>query len=256
MEIKLNENERIDDLEIKGMKIIQNKNGFCFGIDSVLLSDFAKEIKNGAKCVDLGTGTGILGILLCAKTNLSQIIGIEIQEEVAEMANRSIILNNLESKFKIININLKEIKNNKINYLEKNSFDYIITNPPYKKLNTGKINENEKKLISRHEITASLDDFIEVANYLLKDKGTIFMVHRPERLADILEKMRKEKIEPKEIKFVYPKINEEPNLILIKGVKNAKPFLKINKPLYIYNEDGSYTDEILNIYNKKREDLK
>lgn len=256
MEIKLNENERIDDLEIKGMKIIQNKNGFCFGIDSVLLSDFAKEIKNGAKCVDLGTGTGILGILLCAKTNLSQIIGIEIQEEVAEMANRSIILNNLENKFKIININLKEIKNNKINYLEKNSFDYIITNPPYKKLNTGKINENEKKIISRHEITASLDDFIEVANYLLKDKGTIFMVHRPERLADILEKMRKEKIEPKEIKFVYPKINEEPNLILIKGVKNAKPFLKINKPLYIYNEDGSYTDEILKIYNKKREDLK
>ena len=256
MEIKLNENERIDDLEIKGMKIIQNKNGFCFGMDSVLLSDFAKKIKNGAKCVDLGTGTGILGILLCAKTNLSQIIGIEIQEEVAEMANRSIILNNLENKFKIININLKEIKNNKINYLEKNSFDYIITNPPYKKLNTGKINENEKKLISRHEITASLDDFIEVANYLLKDKGTIFMVHRPERLADILEKMRKEKIEPKEIKFVYPKINEEPNLILIKGVKNAKPFLKINKPLYIYNEDGSYTDEILKIYNKKREDLK
>lgn len=256
MKIKLNENERIDDLEIKGMKIIQNKNGFCFGIDSVLLSDFAKEIKNGAKCVDLGTGTGILGILLCAKTNLSQIIGIEIQEEVAEMANRSIILNNLENKFKIININLKEIKNNKINYLEKNSFDYIITNPPYKKLNTGKINENEKKLISRHEITANLDDFIEVANYLLKDKGTIFMVHRPERLADIIEKMRKEKIEPKEIKFVYPKVNEKPNLILIKGVKNAKPFLKINKPLYIYNEDGSYTDEILKIYNKKREDLK
>ena len=256
MKIKLNENERIDDLEIKGMKIIQNKNGFCFGIDSVLLSDFAKEIKNGAKCVDLGTGTGILGILLCAKTNLSQIIGIEIQEEVAEMAHRSIILNNLENKFKIININLKEIKNNKINYLEKNSFDYIITNPPYKKLNTGKINENEKKLISRHEITANLDDFIEVANYLLKDKGTIFMVHRPERLADIIEKMRKEKIEPKEIKFVYPKVNEEPNLILIKGVKNAKPFLKINKPLYIYNEDGSYTDEILKIYNKKREDLK
>lgn len=256
MKIKLNENERIDDLEIKGMKIIQNKNGFCFGIDSVLLSDFAKEIKNGAKCADLGTGTGILGILLCAKTNLSQIIGIEIQEEVAEMANRSIILNNLENKFKIININLKEIKNNKINYLEKNSFDYIITNPPYKKLNTGKINENEKKLISRHEITASLDDFIEVANYLLKDKGTIFMVHRPERLVDILEKMRKEKIEPKEIKFVYPKINEEPNLVLIKGIKNAKPFLKINKPLYIYNEDGSYTDDILKIYNKKREDLK
>lgn len=260
MNIELNEDERIDDLEIKNMKIIQNKNGFCFGIDSVLLSDFAKEIKDNSRCIDLGTGTGILGILLCAKTNLSEIIGIEIQKDVAEMAKRSIELNKLEKKFKVINMDLKEIKNNKkINNLnnnlkinlEKNSFDYVITNPPYKKINTGKINENEKKLISRHELTANLNDFIETASFLLKDKGTIFMVHRPERLVDILEKMRKEKIEPKEIRFVYPKINKESNLILIKGIKNAKPFLKINKPLYVYNEDGSYTDEILKIYNKK-----
>lgn len=270
MEIQLNENERIDDLEIKNMKIIQNKNGFCFGIDSVLLSDFAKEIKDNARVIDLGTGTGILGILLCAKTNLKEILGIEIQEEVAEMAQRSILLNGLENKFKILNINIKEIKNieNKLNdkkiennqiinnkknteiILEKNSFDYVITNPPYKKINTGKINENEKKLISRHELTASLDDFIETANFLLKDKGSLFMVHRPDRLVDILEKMRIEKIEPKEIKFVYPKINEKPNLILIKGVKNAKPFLKVDKPLYVYDEKGNYTEEILKIYQK------
>ena len=282
MDIELKADERIDDIEIKNMKIIQNKNGFCFGIDSVLLSDFAKEIKTGSRVVDLGTGTGILGILLCAKTNLSEIIGIEIQPEVAEMATRSIKLNNLENKFKILNINIKEIINNKlnnkiikktnenkneeennnlINYknkkinteinLEKNSFDYVISNPPYKKINTGKINENEKKLISRHELTANLNDFIETANYLLKDKGTLFMVHRPERLADILEKMRKEKIEPKEITFVYPKINKEPNLILIKGIKNGGAFLKINKPLYVYDENGNYTDEILKIYGKK-----
>lgn len=252
MEIQLNENERIDDLEIKNMKIIQNKDGFCFGIDSVLLSDFAKEIKDNSRVVDLGTGTGILGILLCAKTNLKEILGIEIQEEVAEMAQRSILLNGLENKFKILNINIKEIKNienkNKLN--KKNSFDYVITNPPYKKINTGKINENEKKLISRHELTASLDDFIETASFLLKDKGSLFMVHRPDRLVDILEKMRIEKIEPKEIKFVYPKINEKPNLILIKGVKNAKPFLKVDKPLYVYDEKGNYTEEILKIYQK------
>ena len=287
MEMNLNQDERIDDLEINNMKIIQNKNGFCFGIDSVLLSDFAKEIKKNSRVVDLGTGTGILGILLCAKTKLSEMIGIEVQENVAEMAQRSIILNKLENKFKIININIKEIKNNqnklinkkisknnieknkienKLNIknnelnneekikidLEKNSFDYVVTNPPYKKLNTGKINENNIKLISRHEITANLDDFIETASFLLKDKGTLFMVHRPERLADILEKMRKEKIEPKEIRFVFPKINEEPNLMLIKGVKNARPFLKINKPLYVYNEDGNYTDEILKIYGKNK----
>lgn len=258
MKIKLNEDERIDDLEIKNMKIIQNKNGFCFGIDSVLLSDFAKEIKDNSRCIDLGTGTGILGILLCAKTKLSEIIGIEIQKEVAEMAQRSIELNKLEKKFKIINMDLKEIinkkNNNKINNLknnlEKNSFDYVVTNPPYKKINTGKINENKKQLISRHEVAANLNDFIETASYLLKDKGTIFMVHRPDRLVDILEKMRKEKIEPKEIKFVYPKIKKEPNLILIKGIKNARPFLKVNKPIYIYNEDGNYTEEILKIYNK------
>lgn len=275
MKIELKENERIDDLEIKNMKIIQNKNGFCFGIDSVLLSDFAKEIKNNTKVVDLGTGTGILGILLCAKTNLKEIVGIEIQEEVAQMAQRSILLNGLENKFKILNINIKEILNqenkihnekiennqninNKLNIknaeiiLEKNSFDYVITNPPYKKINTGKINENEKKLISRHELTANLSDFIETAKFLLKDKGTLFMVHRPDRLVDILEKMRQEKIEPKELRFVYPKINEEPNLILIKGVKNAKPFLKINKPLYVYDEQGNYTKEILEIYQKNK----
>ena len=276
MDVKLKPDERIDDLEIKNMKIIQNKNGFCFGIDSVLLSDFAKEIKNNSRVIDLGTGTGILGILLCAKTNLSEIIGVEIQPEVAEMAERSIKLNNLENKFKILNINIKEINNkkNKLNdkilenkklnedgnkieinskkiNLEKNSFDYVISNPPYKKINTGKINENEKKLISRHELTANLNDFIETANYLLKDKGTLFMVHRPERLVDILEKMRKEKIEPKEITFVYPKINKEPNLILIKGIKNANEFLKINKPLYVYDEQGNYTEEILKIYGKK-----
>ena len=248
MEIRLKENERIDDLEIKNMKIIQNKDGFCFGIDSVLLSDFAKEIKDNSKVVDLGTGTGILGILLCAKTNLKEILGVEIQEEVANMAQRSIELNNLKNRFKILNDNIKNIEKNNINL--KNNFDYVVTNPPYKKLNTGKINENEKKLISRHELTANLDDFIKTASFLLKDKGTLFMVHRPERLVDILEKMRKEKIEPKELKFIYPKINKEPNLILIKGVKNANPFLKIDKPLYVYNEDGNYTDDILKIYGK------
>jgi len=248
--IKLKKDERIDDLGINNMKIIQNKNGFCFGIDSVLLSDFAKNIKEGAKCVDLGTGTGILGILLCAKTKLKEIIGLEIQEDVAEMAGRSIKLNNLENKFKILNINIKKIIEE--NILEKNSFDAVITNPPYKKLNTGKINEEEKKIISRHEITANLFDFINTANYLLKDKGSLYMVHRPDRLADIIEIMRNQKIEPKEITFVYPQKNKEPNLILIKGVKNAKPFLKINKPLFVYDESGNYTDEILEIYSRTK----
>ena len=247
MIIKLEENERFDDLEYKNLKIIQKKDGFCFGIDSILLSDFSKNIKENSKVLDLGTGTGIIATLLCGKTKLKKIIGIEIQKEIADMAKRSIKLNKLENKFEIFNeniINLEKI-------FEKNSIDAIVTNPPYKKKNSGIINENEKKLISRHEITATLEDFIKISQKLLKNNGEFYMVHRPERLVDIFEIMRKYKIEPKIIRFVHSNINKESKLVLIKGVKNAKPFLKIEKNLYIYNENGNYSDEILKIYNKK-----
>lgn len=246
MQIELKENERIDDLEFKGLKIIQNKYGFCFGMDSVLLSDFAKEIKKESKIADLGTGTGILGILLCGKTQNTKIVGVEIQKDVAEMAQRSVKLNDLQDRFTVI---CEDIKNLKGKY-EVGSFDAVVTNPPYKKQGTGGINEQETKLISRHEISANLEDFILVASYLLKDKGSIYMVHRPERLVDILVTLRKYKLEPKILKLVYPNHGKEPNLILIKATKNAKPFLKLEKPLYVYNEDGNYTEEILNIYNK------
>lgn len=247
MEIELKENERIDDLEFKHLKIIQNKDGFCFGIDSILLADFAKKIKKGANVLDLGTGTGIISILLCGKTDLYNITGVEIQKEDAEMANRSSKLNNLENKFKVLNENILNLK---IIY-EKQSFDVIVSNPPYKEKGTGIINENEKKIISRHEITATLEDFIQVSSNLLKDKGEFYMVHRPERLVDILALMRKNKIEPKILKMVYSNFKKEPKLVLIKGIKNAKPFLKIEKNLYIYDNDGKYTDDILRIYNKK-----
>ena len=246
MEIKLEKNERIDDLEFKNLKVIQNKNGFCFGMDAVLLSDFAKNIKRNAIVLDLGTGTGIIPILLCGKTELKKVIGVEIQEEVAKMAKKSILLNNLENRFEILNCNIKEL--NKI--YENQIFDVIVTNPPYKKQDSGIINENEKKLISRHEITANLEDFIKISKDLLKDKGELYMVHRPERLVDILELMRKYKIEPKELKMVCPNKNKEPNLVLIKGVKNAKPFLKVEKNLYVYDTENNYTKEILEIYNK------
>jgi tRNA1Val (adenine37-N6)-methyltransferase len=247
MNIELKENERIDDLEFKNLKIIQNKEGFCFGIDSVILSDFAKNIKKGARVLDLGTGTGIISILLCGKTDLSNVIGVEIQKEVAEMADRSCKLNDLKNRFKVNNENILNLKN----IYDKQSFDVIVTNPPYKEKDKGIINENEKKIISRHEITATLEDFIKVSSDLLKDKGELYMVHRPERLVDILYLLRKNKIEPKILKMVYSNMNKEPKLILIKGIKNAKPFLKIENNLYIYDENGNYTDDILKIYNKK-----
>lgn len=246
MKITLKENERIDDLEINNLKIIQNTNGFCFGMDSVLLSDFAKEINN-SKVIDLGTGTGILPILLSAKTKNTKFVGVEIQQEVAEMANRSVYLNNLQNRIEIINDNIKNLKNK----YSTCTFDAVISNPPYKKEGTGMKNVQENKLISRHEITANLEDFIEVSKYLLKDKGSLYLVHRPERLVDILYTLRRNKIEPKKIKMIFPHINDEPNLVLIKAVKNAKPFLKIEKPLYIYKNDGIYTQQVLEIYQKE-----
>lgn len=247
MEVQLNKNEKIEDLQFKELKIIQNKKGFCFGIDSVLLSDFAKEIKKDARVLDLGTGTGIIATLLCGKTKLKEIIGIEKQKEVYEMAQKSIKLNQLENKFKIINediINIDKI-------LEKNSYDAIVTNPPYKKKGTGIQNEEEKKIIARHETTATLQDFIKISKDLLKDKGEFYMVHRPDRLVDILHIMRQYKIEPKILRFVYSDPKSEPKLILIKGIKNAKPFLKVLNNLYIYNENEEYTEEINKIYHRK-----
>lgn len=243
----LRENERIDDLEINNLKIIQRNDGFCFGIDSVLLSDFAKNIKNNSNVLDFGTGTGILGFLLIAKTKIKKVIGIEVQQEIADMASRSIKLNNLEEKFEILNSNIKDLdKKLKIDY-----YDAIITNPPYKKPDSGLQNDNEIKLISRHEVKANLSDFIKMSFKLLKDKGTLYMVHRPERLVDIISEMRLNKLETKRIRFVYSNKKSDAKLVLIEAVKNGKSFVKIEKPLYVYNEDETYTDEILEIYNKK-----
>lgn len=180
-------------MEFKNLKIIQNKDGFCFGIDSILLTDFAKNIKQNSKVIDLGTGTGIIPILLYGKTKNTKFVGVEIQPEVAEMANRSVKLNFIENNIEILNTNILELSK----IYNRGSFDVVTTNPPYKKINTGVINENNKKLISRHEITASLEDFIRTASFLLKDLGEFYMVHRPDRLVDIFYEMRKNKIEPK-----------------------------------------------------------
>lgn len=246
MEIK--KDERIDDLGIKSLKIIQNKKWFCFGIDSVLLANFAKNIKKDSYVLDLGTGSGIMPTLLCGKTELKKVVGIEIQKDVCDMAKRSIELNKINEKFEIICDSILNLNK----YFEKQTFDVVITNPPYKKKNTGIINPDEPKMIARHEITANLEDFIRVAKDLLKDKGEFYMVHRPERLVDIFELMRKYKIEPKEIRFIFSNKNEEPKMVMIKGVKNAKSFLKIYPNLYIYEEDGKYTEEIKNIYELEK----
>ena len=243
MELKVD--ERIDDLELNNLKIIQNKNWFCYGVDSVLLSDFAKEIHTGSNILDLGSGNGILELLLSAKVKNSKITGIEVQEEIYEMAKRSVELNKLEDRINFENNNIKEI-----NF--ENKFDAVVTNPPYKKIGTGMKNESQNKIISRHEVLANLEDFIKIASENLKDLGTMYMVNRPERLADIFEYSRKYRLEPKELRIVYSRPSSNPKLILIKCVKYANKYLKLREPLYIYNENGEYSDEIYKIYGKEK----
>ncbi len=241
--MELKENERIDDLQLNNLKIIQNSDWFCFGIDSILLSGFATEIHNSSKIIDLGTGTGILPILLSEKIKKSEIVGVEVQKEVADMAKRSIELNNLESRIEIINKNIKELE-------YKEEFDAVVTNPPYKEKDTGLINSNKVKLISRHEVEGELEDFIKVSSKVLKNKGNMYMVNRPERIVDIFEYCRIYKLEPKEMRMVYSKVKSKPTLVLIKATKNANKYLKVKEPLYIYDEEGNYTEEVLKIYNK------
>jgi tRNA1Val (adenine37-N6)-methyltransferase len=242
--MQLKENEKIDIVPGSEFKIIQNRDKFSYGTDAIFLSHFAK-VKGTV--VDLGTGTGIIPLRLLAKGNVDIIYGVEIQDEVAEMAKRSIELNNLEDKIKILNLDLKKLE------FGKDTIDVVTTNPPYMKLGGAIINSDENFAISRHEIACTLEDIISVSEYLLKPLGKFYMVHRPDRLVDIMYLLRKYNIEPKYIRFVQPKINKKPNLILIEGIKFGKPDLKFYDPLIVYNEDGSYTDEIYDIYGRDKE---
>ncbi len=245
-DILLKENEKIEDLQCKGLRIIQNKKWFCFGMDAVLLANYC-ELKKGSKVIDLGTGTGIIPLILYAKKDISLAIGVEIQPEVAEMADRSIKLNNLEDKIKILNIDLKEITN----HLEPYSFDAVVSNPPYKLYNSGIKNPSDQKAISRHEVMCTLEDVIKNASKLLKQYGKFYMIHRPDRLVDIMCLLREYKLEPKKIRFIHPKVNEKPNMVIIQASKNGNKELKFDPPLYVYDENGSFSPEIHTIYNEE-----
>ena len=238
--------ERIDDLEFNGLKIIQSPSCFCFGIDAVLLSDFAKDIKKNSVVADLCSGNGIVSILLSGKCEANKFYAVEIQQNIANMAARSVELNNLQDKIEVLNTDLKLLPNT----FENGSFDAIVCNPPYMKANSGLVNDCEEKIIARHEVMCSLEDVISVSAKLLKNSGTFYMVHRPDRLVDIISLLRKYRLEPKVLQLVQPFADKAPNLLLIKVVKNAKSFLKMSKPLVVYNSDGSYTEDILKIYNK------
>nr|MBQ8252603.1 tRNA1(Val) (adenine(37)-N6)-methyltransferase [Lachnospiraceae bacterium] len=243
MTIKLLPNERLDDLGRKGYKIIQNPEKFCFGIDAVLLSEFSK-VKSGKKVLDLGTGTGILPILLEAKTGASHLTGLEIQEESADMARRSVICNGLEDKISIVTGDIKEAGS----LFGAASFDVITCNPPYMIGGHGLQNPSEAKMIARHEILCTFEDVARETAYMLKEGGNFYLVHRPFRLAEIISILVRYRLEPKRIRFVHPYIDKEPNMVLIEARKGGNARVTIERPLIIYKEKGVYSDEVLEVY--------
>lgn len=237
------ENERWDDLMRCGYQIIQNPDYFCFGMDAVLLSGFAR-VSEGETVLDLGTGNGIIPILLAAKTEGKQFIGLEIQKALLDMAKRSVIFNKLENRVSFVCGDIKEISNS----FSPAKFDVVTTNPPYMMAEHGIKNENPSISIARHEIKCNLEDIIRASSYALKPKGRLYMVHRPFRLVEIFATMQKFQIEPKKMRLIYPYKDKEPNMVLIEGIKGAKSRISVESPLIVYEEKKKYTKEIIDIY--------
>ena len=239
----LKEHERLDDLHRNGYRIIQNEKAFCFGMDAVLLSGYA-VVREGERAADLGTGTGIIPILLEAKTGGEHFTGLEIQAEMADMARRSVALNHLEEKIDIVCGDIKEASQ----IFGAASFDVVTTNPPYMNDAHGLQNPDPVKAIARHQVLCTLEDVVREGAKLLVPGGRFYMVHRPHRLVEIINTMTSFKLEPKRIKFVHPFVDKEANMVLIEGIKGGKSMIKVEKPIIVYKEQGVYTDEIYDIY--------
>ncbi|MCR5691688.1 MAG: tRNA1(Val) (adenine(37)-N6)-methyltransferase [Eubacterium sp.] len=235
--------ERLDDLQRDGLCLIQNPSWFCFGIDAVLLSHFA-ETKEGDLCLDLGTGNGIVPTLLYGRNPGGRFRGLEIQEDVADMARRSVEWNDIGHAVEILTGDIREA----CQIFPKASFDVVTSNPPYMTESHGLVGDQNHKAIARHEIMCKLEDLIREATGLLKPGGHFFMVHRPFRLAEIFDLMRKYKLEPKRMRLVCPYVDKEPNLVLVEGVRGGRARLKVEAPLIVYQEGGQYTEEIRKIY--------
>ena len=234
MTSELRPGERLDDLQIGGLELIQDPKKFCFGVDAVFLSDFVR-IRPGENVLDLGTGNGIIPVLLSAKTEARHITGLEIQADTAEMARRSVAHNHLEDRIDIVTGDIKEAAE----LFKPAFFDVITTNPPYMLADHGMRNPDDAKAIARHEVLCSLDDILRESMRLMQDKSRFYMIHRPFRLTEIMIKMHQYKIEPKRIRFVYPYIDKEPAMVLIEGVRGAKPRVTVEPPLIIYDRNGT-----------------
>lgn len=244
--INVKENVINDLVYFNNLKIVQNKDYFNFSLESILLPNFVEITPNTNNIIDFCSGNVPIPLVLTTRTD-SKIHAVEVQKEIYELAKETIKINNLEDKIILINKDVKEIYND----FETDTFDLITCNPPYfKKTNDSIINENMVKSIARHEILVELEDIIVIAKKLLKNGGSLSIVHRTDRLIEIIDLMKKHNIEPKRLQFIYPKVGKESNLIMIDGRKNGNTGLKVLSPLYVHNEDGSYTEEVLKMFGK------
>ena len=242
--VTIHSHERLDELHRNGYWIIQDPGRFCFGMDAVLLSGFAK-VKPGERALDLGTGTGIIPILLEAKTKGEHFTGLEIQPESADMAARSVAYNHLEEKITIVTGDIREASAR----FGAGSFEVITTNPPYMIGGHGLANPESAKAIARHEVLCTLDDIIRESARTLKAGGRFYMVHRPFRLTEIMQVLTKYKLEPKRMQLVYPYIDREPNMVLIEALKGGNSRITVERPLIVYEKPGVYTKDILEMYD-------
>ncbi len=239
------EDERIDDLQCKGYRLIQKPKGFCFGVDAVLLSDFSR-VKKGQRVLDLCTGGGVIPILLAAKTEGEHFTGLELQSEYADMADRSVRLNRLEERIDIRCGDVREIRN----LFAPASFSVVTVNPPYMTDHHGLKNLYEPKTIARHEVALSLSDVIRAASYVLPERGSFFMIHKPFRLAEIFFTMKEYHLEPKRMRLIHPYVDKEPTMVMIEGAKGGRERITVEPPLVLYKDKNVYSDEIHRIYGK------
>ena len=244
MEVLIGANERIDDLQYKGLRLIQDPDRFCFGIDAVLLANYAKAAP-GSLVMDLCTGNGVIPILMSGKTKAAKLIGVEILKESAELASRSVKLNDLADRVEIMNEDICRLPD----LYPKGSVDVITCNPPYMIETHGLHNETDDKTIARHEIMCTLEDVVRTASALLKTGGNFYMIHRPFRLTEIMVTLNRYKLEPKKMRLVYPYVDKEPSMVLIEAKRDAKSRITVEKPLIVYDSPGVYTEELLRFYN-------